>query len=42
VETGLEPGDGLRRWFRVELEDARILTVYYDEALESWFSRENV
>ena len=42
VETGLEPGEGIRRWFRVELEDARILTIYCDEALESWFYREEI
>ncbi len=40
VETGLETGEGVRRWFRAELEDARILTIYYDEALESWFYRD--
>lgn len=42
VETGLEPGKGIRRWFRVELEDAQILTIYCDEALESWFHREDI
>lgn len=40
VETGQEPREGIRHWFKVELEDGRVLSVYYDEALDSWFWRE--
>lgn len=40
VETGREPGAGIRRWFRVRLEDGRALALYHDEALDGWFWRE--
>jgi len=42
VETAPEPGTGIRRWFRVRLEDGRTLALYHDEALDGWFWREPV
>lgn len=41
VETGMQPGTGIRRWSRVQLEDGQVMTVYYDQALERWFCRED-
>jgi hypothetical protein len=38
IEAGLDTGSGRRRWFHVRLETAEQLTLYYDEALEAWFT----
>lgn len=40
LETGLERGTGVRRWFRVELATGQIMTLYHDEALDAWFAPE--
>ena len=40
IEAGADPGGGCRRWFRVRLATAEEVTVYYDEALEGWFTPE--
>lgn len=42
VETGLEPGDAVRRWFELEIEGRGRLAVYYDETLDGWFCREEI
>ena len=34
-----EPGQGRRFWFRVRVEDGRLLTLYRDEPLDLWFLR---
>lgn len=41
LETGLDPREGIRRWFDLQLEGGRRLTVYYDEALDGWFCRDD-
>ncbi|MBI4241577.1 MAG: hypothetical protein HY613_07660 [Candidatus Rokubacteria bacterium] len=41
VVAGREAGTGIRRWFRVEVEGGETLSVYYDEALDGWFWRED-
>lgn len=38
IEAGTEPGRGQRRWFRVRLATGEELTLYYDEALDAWFT----
>ena len=38
IEAGADPGSGRRRWFRVRLATAEELTLYYDEALDGWFT----
>jgi hypothetical protein len=38
IEGGVDPAAGQRRWFRVRLATARELTLYYDEALDGWFT----
>jgi hypothetical protein len=40
IDAGADPGRGRRRWFRVRLATAEELTVYYDEALDAWFTPE--
>ncbi len=40
IEAGTEPGRGQRRWFRVRLATGEELTLYYDEALDAWFTPE--
>jgi hypothetical protein len=40
IESGIDPGVGRRRWFHVRLQTAEVLTLYYDEALDAWFTPE--
>jgi hypothetical protein len=40
IEAGADPGGGYRRWFRVRLATSEEMTLYYDEALEGWFTPE--
>jgi hypothetical protein len=40
IEAGLDPAMGRRRWFRVRLATDEQLTLYYDEALDGWFTPE--
>lgn len=38
LEAGADPASGRRRWFRVRLATAEEMTLYYDEALDAWFT----
>ncbi len=38
IEAGPDPATGQRRWFRVRLATTEELTIYYDEALDGWFT----
>jgi hypothetical protein len=38
VEGGVDPAAGQRRWFRVRLATTEEMTLYYDEALDGWFT----
>src|SRR5262249_27604605 len=40
IEGGGDAGGGGRRWFRVRLATGEEVAVYYDEALEGWFTPE--
>jgi hypothetical protein len=40
IEASLDPASGHRRWFHVRLATAEELTLYYDEALDAWFTPE--
>jgi hypothetical protein len=40
LEAGADPSTGQRRWFRVRLATDAVITLYYDEALEAWFTAE--
>jgi hypothetical protein len=40
IEAGQDPATGSRRWFRVRLATDEQLTLYYDEALDGWFTPE--
>lgn len=42
LETGPESGEGIRRCFKIQLEDGETLAVYYDEALDGWFCGEDI
>jgi hypothetical protein len=38
IEGGVDPAAGQRRWFRVRLATTQEMTLYYDEALDGWFT----
>ncbi len=41
IEAGIDPTGGRRHWFHVRLATAEELTLYYDEALDAWFTPES-
>ncbi len=37
IEEARDPAAGRRRWYRVELHDGTVATIYFDLALDMWF-----